>query len=112
MHQGSDGAFMRRGAPSRHQGDSDTHAFSRAALSPQPMERFKQRLEWSRVERLVRSFGFMTLERIQPLSLKHSLGLVREQDCVAVKGNPDFARVATGSARRVRKYQRARKAGL
>jgi hypothetical protein len=76
MHERPDGAFVGGGTSCRHQGNPDTHPLGCPALGPQSMERFKQRLEWSRVERLIRALGLMTLERVQPLSLKHPLGLI------------------------------------
>ena len=87
---------MRRRAAGRHQRRAYAHL--RHADLLQTVQRRQQRLERAFGQGLCGFFQLMLLKRCQPFALKHTLGLVREQHGVAVKGNAHFLRVMAAGA--------------
>src|SRR5437762_509729 len=81
-------------------GRADAHAVD--ALVLQPLQRLQQRLEGAGGERRLGLGALVRLERVEAALLEDALGLVGEQDRVAVEGDPHFLRMRVGGARRMR----------
>ena len=92
VHQRADGAFVRRGAARRHQ--RGANAYLRRAVLLQAMQRFEQGHEGPWRQRFGRQLALVLLKGLQPALLKHPLGLVGKQHCIAVKRDAHLVRIA------------------
>ena len=84
VHQRADRALVRRCAARRDERGAQAHVGRARAL--QALQCFEQRLEGARRERLRRVLDLVLLEGVEPVALVDPLGLVGEQNGVAVEG--------------------------
>ena len=108
VHQGADGALVRRRAARCDQRGADAHG-GRAGLL-QALQGKQQGLERAIGQRLRRLLDLMLLKGLQTLRLVDLLGFVAEQNRVAVKGNAHFSRVRIAGMDRARIDLRGRHA--
>ena len=101
---------MRWRAARRHQRRANAHV--RGAGLLQPLQRFEQRLERPRQQRLRRIGAFVRLKSAQALRLIDHFGLVGKQHRIAVKGNPHLVRVRVAGSGRLRIHLGGRHAGF
>ena len=92
IHQGSDGALMRGRATGSDQGRANAHtALARCIITLlQIMQGLQQGLERARRQGLGSAFYFVLLKRVQATTLINLLGLIGEQDRIAVKRDAHF----------------------
>ena len=110
VHQRADGAFVCGGAACCHQGGADAHVG--CAFLLQPVQGGQQGLEGASRQGRGRLVALVLLKGRQALGLEHTLGFIRKQHRVAVKGDAHLVRVFFGGARRMRIDLRSRNAGV
>ena len=100
VHQGANGAFVRRGAARGDQCRAQSHVL--AARMLQAMKRRQQRLEGAIWQRQFGFSLFVCLKGGQAFFLENLLGFVGKKNRVAVKSDANLVRVVFASARRAR----------
>ena len=112
VHQGADGAFMRRGAAGGDQRRAQAYGYLLAAHVLQALQGLQQGFEraWGQGARGVGAL--VLLKFIQAVGVVHALGLVGEEHGIAVESNAQFVGMAVGVDMRVGKHLRGRKARL
>ena len=109
VHQGTDGALVRRGAACRYQCSADAHARGRRLL--QAVQRHQERLERAIGQGLGHLVELVLLKGRKSLRLVDLFGLIAEQHGVAVEGNAHFVRVGVAGVGRLRVHLGCRHTG-
>ena len=104
VHQGANGALMRRGAARGDQRGAHAHLRLRGLL--QSVQRHQQGLERAVGQGQGGFVLFVLLKSVQALVLVDALGLVAKQHRVAVKGDAHFKRVRAAGVGRLRIHLR------
>ncbi len=113
VHQGADGALVRRSAARGDQRGAQTHGGGAiGARLLQAVQGFEQGLEWARRQRQRGLAGFVLLESGQTFGLENALSFVGEQHRVTVEGDAHFIGMRLGRTRRLGVNLRRRIAGV
>jgi hypothetical protein len=112
VHQRADGPLVRRRAARGDQRGTHAHAGASAPRALQAVQRLEQGHEGPRGQGSGGVGLLVALEGVEPVTLEHLLGLVREQHRVAVEGDAHLVGMRLGGLDRIREHPRRRKARL